>query len=68
MRCAHVGDLQQLPECEMEQRCPHSYHCPICEYDWPCTVKDCHANVEEHPGIFNDKLRDELESILEDEE
>ena len=52
----------------MEQKCPHSYYCPLCGYDWACTVPGCHANEEEHSGEFNDKLRDELESILDDVE
>ena len=68
MKCGHTGDLQQLPECEMEQECPHSYFCPLCGYKWECSVKGCHANRDERPGEFNNKLRDELESILDDVE
>ena len=61
MKCAHTGDLQQLPEAVMDQLCPHSYHCPICEYDWPCSIKDCHG----YPREMKESLQNELETLLE---
>lgn len=67
IKCGHTGDLQQLPELEMEQKCPHTYFCPLCGFTWDCTAPGCHANLEEHPGEFNAKFRSELESILDDD-
>ena len=61
MKCGHAGDFQQLPESEMEQKCPHSYNCPICEYDWPCGYEECHGYLR----AMQESLRNELDTLLE---
>jgi hypothetical protein len=41
MKCGHIGDVQQYPETEMEQKCQHAYYCKTCGYEWDCTYEEC---------------------------